>query len=392
MTIAHDRVVVDLAEESRYDRQELVAWWDQDRLASARVLVAGAGALGNELVKCLALLGVGNISLVDFDHVERSNLSRAVLMREEDIGRPKAEVVAERAMAINPDVVVTPYVGDLRAHFGIGKVASYDVVLGGLDSRLARLRLNSAAYRARVPFVDGAIEGLMGVVRVFRAPLSACYECTLTDRDMELLNVRRSCAMLTLDDIATGKVPTTATTASVVAGVQVQEAVKLLHDAPGADALAGKALMLNGLNHDSYVVEYVLDENCLAHDTFDVDSLERVELETKLTELVTRAESLFGPDAYVQFEDEIVNGVRCDDCSYSATTVRSSVRFSRSDLVCPECGSDLAPIVVNRISSADNSLAGLTLAELELPIGDIVTLTSGNSAGDRRVLVAGVAA
>lgn len=389
MTIADDRVVVDLAEESRYDRQELVSWWDQDRLSSAKVLVAGAGALGNELVKCLTLLGVGQISLVDFDHVERSNLSRAVLMREEDIGRPKAEVVAERAIALNPDVEVTPYVGDLRAHFGIGRVADYDVVLGGLDSRIARLRLNAAAFRARVPFVDGAIEGIMGVVRVFRAPDSACYECTLTDRDMELLSVRRSCAMLTVDEIETGKVPTTATTASIVAGIQVQEAVKLLHDAPGADALVGKALMLNGLNHDSYVVEYVTNEDCLAHDTFDVAALERIAGSTEVSELVSRAVSKFGNDAYVQFEDEIVNGLRCDRCSYSEPTVRSSVRFARSDLVCPDCSSDLTPIVVNRVGSTEESVAKMTLAALALPEGDIVTLMSGSDPADREVLVVG---
>ena len=63
-------------EEGRYDRQELISWWDQDRLRAARILVVGAGALGNEVVKNLLLIGIGHIDVIDLDIVERSNLAR----------------------------------------------------------------------------------------------------------------------------------------------------------------------------------------------------------------------------------------------------------------------------------------------------------------------------
>src|SRR5262249_20150938 len=79
-------------DESRYERLEQISWWRQDLLARARVLVAGAGALGNEILKDLALLGVGGVVLVDSDRVELSNLSRSLLFRAADVGRPKAEV------------------------------------------------------------------------------------------------------------------------------------------------------------------------------------------------------------------------------------------------------------------------------------------------------------
>ena len=71
----------------RYSSLRLISWWRQDRLRSARILVVGAGALGNEVMKNLALLGLGTIYVIDFDLIEPSNLSRSVLFREADAGR-----------------------------------------------------------------------------------------------------------------------------------------------------------------------------------------------------------------------------------------------------------------------------------------------------------------
>ena len=65
--------------EGRFARLEAIEWWDQSLLRNARILVVGAGALGNEIIKNLALLGVGNVIIVDMDRIELSNLSRSVL-------------------------------------------------------------------------------------------------------------------------------------------------------------------------------------------------------------------------------------------------------------------------------------------------------------------------
>src|SRR5690348_13320644 len=114
----------------RYSRLRLISWWRQEKLAAAKVLVVGAGALGNEVIKNLALLGVGTTYVIDLDNVEPSNLSRSVLFRADDGGRPKAVVAAERAREINPEVHVRGIRGDVITDMGLGLFADVDVVIG----------------------------------------------------------------------------------------------------------------------------------------------------------------------------------------------------------------------------------------------------------------------
>src|SRR5574341_1342068 len=76
---------------------ELISWWERDTVSAAKVLVVGAGALGNEVIKKLTLMGIGHLFVVDFDTIEAANLSRSVLYRESDSGREKTEVAAARA-------------------------------------------------------------------------------------------------------------------------------------------------------------------------------------------------------------------------------------------------------------------------------------------------------
>jgi molybdopterin/thiamine biosynthesis adenylyltransferase len=98
--------------EDRFSRFRLIGWWDQEKLRQARVLVIGAGALGNEILKNLALLGFANIVVVDLDTIEASNLSRSVLYRDSDIGRPKADAAADGVRNIFPDAKVHAITAD----------------------------------------------------------------------------------------------------------------------------------------------------------------------------------------------------------------------------------------------------------------------------------------
>jgi molybdopterin/thiamine biosynthesis adenylyltransferase len=376
---ANGRVVVDDADEhDRYHRQSLIGWWDQEKLRDATILVVGAGALGNELVKNLALVGVGRIIVVDFDHVENSNLARCVFFRAEDEGRPKAEALCERAGELNPEIELIPLFGDVRLTVGLCVFAEVDVVLGGLDSREARLFVNEACWKTSTPWIDGAIEGLMGVVRVFVPPAGACYECTLSEHDHELIAARRTCAMLTREEMLGGRTPTTATSSSVIAGMQAQEAVKLLHaDRLGPPTLAGAGFQFVGLTHDSYVVRYGRRDECLSHDTYDLESAEVVDHDVRFGEILTRATRRLGADALLELEHEIALAGSCTQCGHHEEIRRPVEELSSGAGLCPRCGNHWRLEFAHSID-ADSPLLASSSAELGLPAGDIVVGRSGS--------------
>ena len=195
-----------------------------------------AGALGNEVLKNLTLFGVGHLTVVDFDTVEPSNLTRSVLFRraDADAGREKVAVVAERIREINPTVSVLPLLGDICHDVGLGLLRRMDVVVGCVDNRWARYCLNRLCMRAGVPWVDGGIDGLEGTARVF-IPGKNCYACNLGPEALKELSYRLSCSSVIRRNEAAGRVPTTPVIASIIGAVEAQEAVKLLHPAELAD-------------------------------------------------------------------------------------------------------------------------------------------------------------
>src|SRR5215472_9328786 len=93
------RIGAEDVHEDRFSRFRLIPWWDQNKLKNARVLVIGAGALGNEILKNLVLLGFERIVVVDLDRIEESNLSRTILYRGSDVGSFKADVAARSVRA-----------------------------------------------------------------------------------------------------------------------------------------------------------------------------------------------------------------------------------------------------------------------------------------------------
>ena len=287
-------------DDSRYSRLELIPWWEQDILRNAKILVVGCGALGNEIVKNLVMLGIGNIFVVDMDKVEKSNLSRSVFFRKEDEGKFKAETVAKRAKEINDDISVKYFNGSVF-ELGLGIFKKMDLVLCGLDNREARLFVNQSCWKVSKPWIDGGIEALSGVARMFSPPDGVCYECTMTENDYKILNKRKSCMLLGIDEIASGKIPTTPTISSIIAGLQVQEAVKYLHKKNEHLLLNGKGFVFNGNTNDSYIVEYQKKEDCLSHWTFEnIVRIDKKFEETRVMDLFENKKSV------LQFNNEIV--------------------------------------------------------------------------------------
>lgn len=356
--------------EGRFARFELIGWWDQERLARARVVVIGAGALGNEILKGLALLGVGNVLVADLDRVENSNLSRSVLFREQDCGLSKAEVAARRAAEIYPGMRVQPFHGNVVYDLGLGVFRWADVILGGLDNREARVAINQASARAGRAWIDGAIERLDGVARVFDPATGPCYECTMGENDWKMLEARRSCALLSRNEMEQGKVPTTPTTAAVIAGIQTQEAVKLLH---GLETLAGQGFVFDGTHHQSYVVRYTRNDDCPAHDPYDpIEELSWRVAETRAGDLLERVRSDLGPDAIVETNQDLLASLFCSRCGEEEPVFASLGKVTEAQGRCPTCREHRTPRMFHAIDGKDRSLADRTLASLGIPPWDIL--------------------
>jgi molybdopterin/thiamine biosynthesis adenylyltransferase len=160
----------------RYDRQARAPGWDQALIQNGSVAIVGVGALGCEVAKNLALMGVGKLVLIDNDVVELSNLSRQMLFTEEDIGKHKSEVAAQKVKNMNRFVEVVHYNSDVRM-LPEEVFEQVDVVCSCLDSWGVRRWLNSLTVSLGKPMVDGSIEGFYGNVQVVIPGKTACLEC-----------------------------------------------------------------------------------------------------------------------------------------------------------------------------------------------------------------------
>ena len=249
-----------------------LSWFRQDRVADAHVMVVGCGALGNEVLKNLALFGVGHLVLVDFDRVEASNLSRSVLFRTEDAKeqRYKVHVAAQRIKELNPSLDIQTICGDIAYDVGLGLIRRMDVIVGCVDNRRARYCINRLAMRAGKPWVDGGIEALEGTARVFM-PGSNCYACNLGPEGLSEMQRRFSCAHTIRINEAAGRVPTTPVVASVIGAVQAQETIKLLHrdqlDNGELTSLCGHMFCYEGQHLTTKTVAFrAYDEDCPVHE------------------------------------------------------------------------------------------------------------------------------
>ena len=173
----------------------MVSPFRQDMVSAAKVMVVGCGALGNEVLKNLVLMGVRHLVVVDFDTIEADNLTRSVFFTMDDAkaGRKKALVMAERLREMNPETEVQTICGDIAFDVGLGLIRRMDVVIGCVDNRWARYCINRLCMRAGKPWVDGGIDNMEGTARVFM-PGENCYACSIGPEGLRDLAYRMPCA------------------------------------------------------------------------------------------------------------------------------------------------------------------------------------------------------
>lgn len=233
-----------------YSRQILLDGWDidaQEKLKLANILIVGCGGIGCSSAELLARAGVGQITLIDADTVEMSNLQRQIAYVEEDIGFYKAEVLAKRLKRINPHIRVLVETSKLDQQNAQQLIASQDLVLDGCDNFTTRYLVNQICKQANVPLISASAIGFQGQLLMVEGQ-SACYECLFPKQQHASESLR--CA-------DSGVL---ATTPNVMASLQAHHA--LLYLGLNNTALKQKLMLWDGLTLKQRIVAFEKDTDC----------------------------------------------------------------------------------------------------------------------------------
>jgi len=206
--------------------RHLILWGKrgQSKIRNSTILIAGAGALGNEIAKNLAMLGVMQLIIVDYDVVELSNVSRMIFFDRFDVGKSKAKVLARKLHRKFNRTEIVAYDCALE-NVPLGTFLESDAIICGLDNVASRIFLTSVSRKYSIPMVDGGIIGYQARVQVYVPPDSPCPICPLpSSQYAQLIGLRNPCDA----PIEEAKTPSLPTSISFVSSIQTQEALKLI--------------------------------------------------------------------------------------------------------------------------------------------------------------------
>jgi molybdopterin/thiamine biosynthesis adenylyltransferase len=270
---------IDSIDSDIFDRQKRIKGWDQTKISSATVMVIGAGAIGNEVVKNLVLIGIGKIFLIDYDFINSSNLNRCILFNVENTLQKeyKVDIIKDACNILNSNVEIKTFKTDLNE---IDKrlYEESDVICTCVDNIEARLEANNYAYYYEIPFVDSGIEEFYGTVQSVYSKIedSACLQCNVSEMDLNLMWKKFSCTGQEIeseDGETIPIIPAIITTTSIIGGLQSQQVLKFLL---GIDyfkenkkwnpyigpPLIGSQMNYNGLLNKFEVIEKLKNPEC----------------------------------------------------------------------------------------------------------------------------------
>ena len=376
--------------EGYFDRQELIDWWDQETITQASVFVVGAGAIGNEILKNLALLGFRKFFICDFDTIEITNLSRTVLFDKADLGGKKAEVAAKKVkdLMLGKDFEIDWFHGDVVWDVGLGKFADYDVVLSCLDNIEARKTIAHACKCLRIPFIDAGISRLSGHVSVYPPDANACYLCNLSPAQEKLARRRYSCDDVKVSLLNEKKVPTVQVTSAIISGIQSQEVVKTIMGFNKGEAFK---IIYDGaaLDLDRFMLRE--DRTC-AQALHGALQFEDCEIDNCYTarEALAYFQETMGNDATINLtgDREIVKSVNCRRCGKPRELLKPAHELFDVEMYCEDrslCGDEHAlPLdvptskeTITVLSTEDSTILDYTLADLGIPDQHIITVVAG---------------
>jgi adenylyltransferase/sulfurtransferase len=235
----------------RYSRQILIPQFDiagQQKLKEARVMILGSGGLGCPVTLYLGSAGVGQLTLVDDDQIELANLQRQIGFQQSWLGDSKAERLAERVRAINPEVTVDAVNRRVDGDDLQQLVSEATLVLDCTDNFNTRFALNRASVAAGVPLVSGAAIRGEGQLSVYdpRNPESPCYHCLYEEQGNEDLTCSEA-----------GVIPPLV---GMIGSAQAMEAIKVI--AQVGSPLVGRLLILDAWQMQWREMKLLKDPDC----------------------------------------------------------------------------------------------------------------------------------
>jgi molybdopterin/thiamine biosynthesis adenylyltransferase len=270
---------IDSIDSDIYDRHKRIKGWDQSKISNSTVMVIGVGAIGNELVKNLVLIGIGKIILIDYDFINPSNLNRCILFNIENAQQKvyKVDAVKDACNKLNPRVEIITVKKDLNE---IDKAfyKQSDVICSCVDNIEARLEANNYAFYYDIPFVDSGIDEFYGTVQSVYSGVNeaACLQCNVSEMDLKLMWKKFSCTGQELDNKdgeTIGIIPAIITTTSIIGGLQSQQVLKFIlgieyfkeknkWNTNFGQPLIGKQLNYNGLLNKFEIIDKLKNPDC----------------------------------------------------------------------------------------------------------------------------------
>ncbi len=231
-----------LLDSGRYSRQiklPQIGPGGQEKLARARVLIAGAGGLGSLSSLYLAAAGVGHLIIADHDHVELSNLNRQILHGEASLGKPKVASASHRLAQLNSTIEITQAQVKIDRESIDDLLEGVDLIVDGCDNYPTRQVINRACLRHNLPWVFGGVQGFDGMISSFVPGSSPCFECIIQDPKTLKPETIKPDTQVPDNGII-------GATAGMIASIQAMEAVKLLLNI--GTPLTNRLIRISGLD------------------------------------------------------------------------------------------------------------------------------------------------
>ena len=327
-----------MKENNYFDRQERVIGKEVgEKIKDTKILVVGAGAGGNEVLKNLALMGFGNFTIVDFDPIEDSNLSRTTLFSKGDIGKSKAEIAAKALQQISLHEL--PSIQGINAKIqDIGKqiFLENDIIVCCVDTMDARAYINDWCVRLQKPFFEMGFEKFTVQISFFpnEKPTDACLREVIGFGDF--VGTRQSCSKLKMVDTQLSHIPTIQV-AAALAGVLV--ATEIIMFLKGESRLKNKVLQYAADYHRVLPINYPQSERCYLHENINYQiykSALNVESNT-FKDLLTELKDKLNSDFYINWNEEYIYSMECESCGKEMSIKKFKSEIYDTERWCSEC-------------------------------------------------------